>query len=638
MARSFDILARVRADAAQFTSELAGAFGGAERRGKKAADTIGKRFTKAAGKAAGTAFKAGAGGLVGAFGFGIKEALDLEKALDDIAIQAGSSDEAMAGLRASIRRTSEDTGIGQVELAKAGKTLVDLLGPAGQNAELLDLLGKTAVASGADVGDLAGLVSAVSDSFGVGVGDIDGMRLALSAFLSAGKQGKVPLSEMNQVLQEVASNFAEMSSGGTNAAADVAAALQVARTAFGTAGQAGTGLKSGATALKVHSDKIDKAIRKIGRKQGIAELRQFTVWADETKTKLKDFRELAPVLSKMNLDELSDSLGSAEAGKFWSAFQGEGFDNFLAMADPARKATDVVDDFAKRTGDESFRMAQAWNRVKLAIADAITPEVIEQFVSAVESLSSVLQFAARHVSAVVSALAALKALQMLAHFSGLAKGAGKLAGALDGVAGSAGSAGAQVSGLQKISAGATGLFAGLSVGQAIGGAIVDAKQANFDRQVKRNEQAMSETEAAASATQRLVEANLVDEQGRLTAEGEAIRARGEAKRALGRELSPQEQDIQTALSGFEIAKAAHVGGGIGGIVDTVMAPFSSSAPAERRALVSSEETAMTRALQANAAALDMLRQEIRDNTAATKDATPNGRKPARGSVGDLGAR
>jgi hypothetical protein len=58
--------------------------------------------------------------------------------------------------------------------------------------DLIDL----AVASGADVGDLAGLVSAVSDSFGVG-GDVGGMRLALSAFLSAGKQ--VPLSEMSRI-------------------------------------------------------------------------------------------------------------------------------------------------------------------------------------------------------------------------------------------------------------------------------------------------------------------------------------------------------------------------------------------------------------------------------------------------------
>lgn len=635
MATTFDILVRLRAATVAFAKDVSSAFADAERKGAKAADSIGRRFAKATSKAAGRAFQAGSAGLAGAFGFGVRDALAFEQSLDNIEIQSAATADEMAAFRAAVRETSEATGIGKTELGKAGETLVNLLGPVGRNAKLLDLLGRTAVASGADVGELAGLISAVSDSFGIAVDDVEGMEQALSAFLSTGKQGKVPLNEMNQVLQEVAANFAEMSSGGTNAAADVSAALQVARTAFGTAGQAGTGLKAGATALKTHADKVEKAIRKIGRKQGIDELKRFTVWADDTKEKLKDFRELAPAIARMNLDQLTESMGSSEAAKFWAAFKGEGFQNFLDMADPAREATDVVEDFGKRTKTEGFRMAQSWNRMKLAIADAITPEVLERFVRAVEGLAGAVEFVSRNLGGVLTGLVAIKALQMATNFSDTAKAASKAADAVGDLGGQSGGALKNMSKLQAVAAGASAFFGGLSAGQIIGTEVVEAKKSNFKRQKKRQKRALSETERATEATQRLVEAGLIDEQGRLTTQAEQLQRTGAAKKLAGKELTPEEQDVLTAVSGFEVAKKAEVRGGLSGLADVVTDPFRPDRT-ERRSLVTSEQTAMTTALQAQADATRMLIEELRANTQATRESKPNGK--AAGGVGDMGSR
>jgi len=637
MATTFEILARLRADTVAFARDISGAFAGAERRGGKAADTIGRRFAKATGRAAGRAFQAGSAGLVGAFGFGVRDALAFESSLDNIEIQSTQTGESasqvranMDALRASIRRTSEATGIGQVELARAGETLVNLLGPAGRNAQLLDLLGRTAVASGADVGDLAGLISAMSDSFGIAVDDVDGMERALSAFLSTGKQGKVYLGEMNQVLQEVASNFAEMSSGGTNAAADVSAALQVARTAFGTAGQAGTGLKAGTTALKTHAKAIDAAIRGIGRREGNKELARFTVWADETKTKLRDFRELAPVLAKMNLEQLTKTMGSAEAAKFWAAFKGEGFQNFLDMADPAREATDVVEDFGKRTETEGFRMAQAWNRMKLAITDAITPEVLERAVTVVEKLAGAVEFVAENLTAALSALVSIKALQMATEFANIGKAAAGAGSAVGGLARQGGAVKGGASTAQKVAGGVAGLTGGFAAGQVIGGGIVSRREERFGRQKERQAAALSEMERASEATQRLLDADLLDEDNRLTERGEMLRRAGAAKRRLGRELTEEEADVETALRGFEVARAAS-----GSFIEEAAAKVRGE-EGTRRTLVTSEEGVFAAALQAQADATQILIEELRANTQATRDAKPNGKAP--GGVGDMGAR
>lgn len=633
MATRFPILAELSANTSQFAKNVASAFAGAEKRGKDAADSIGRRLAKATSQAAGRAFQAGTGGLAAAFGFGVKDALAFEQSLDNIEIQSSASADEMQSFRDAVRQTSETTGLGQQALGKAGESLVNLLGPAGRNAKLLDLLGRTAVASGADVEELAGLISATADSFGIAVDDVDGMERALSAFLSTGKQGKVPLGEMNQVLQEVSANFAEMSSGGTDAAADVGAALQVARRSFGTAAQAGTGLKAGATALKTHGDKIDKAIRKIGRKQGIQELHKFTVWADKTKTKLKDFRELAPVLAKMNLEQLTETMGSAEAAKFWAAFKGEGFQNFLDMADPAREATDVVEDFGKRTADKGFRIQRAWNRMKLAVADAITPETLERFVSVVESLAGAVEWVSRNLTGVLSALGAIKALQMATNFTDTAKSASKMADELSDVSSGASGAFANMSKLQKATSMASAALAGFSAGQFIGTGIAEAKKSEFERQKKRQKRAMSEMESGTAATQRVIDADLVKETGQLTERGDLVRRSAEAKQLLGRELSPEEQDVLTSLAGWEVAKKAEVRGGLAGFGDVVTAPFRPQGT-ERKSLVSTEATFLSRFMQAQTDATQILVDEIRKNTEAQRENPKGGGSKA----GDMGKR
>lgn len=369
MSTDFTLLARIIADTVQLQNEMRSAMGKIEGQAQKSSGRISRGMRKAFRSAATVA----GGTLAGAAVASLRSKIALRKTLDDIEIQAGATKTEMDGLAESIRKTSRATAISRQDLALASKRLVDLLGPAGKSAELMDLLARTAVASGADIKDLAGLISAVSDSMGIAADDTEGMERALSAFLSAGKQGKVPLEEMSVVLQDIASTFADVSSGGAEAAADLAAALQVARKSFGSAAKAGTGLEAFIGALV----KKSAALKKVG-------VEVFT--GEGPEKRLLPLRDILDQVQArgLNIEQLMEGLGRKEAIKFAKALTDvEGRKTFEDIAAAARKATDVADDFGKRTESDVFRIQQASNQAKAAVSDLFTPERVKAFTDAV---------------------------------------------------------------------------------------------------------------------------------------------------------------------------------------------------------------------------------------------------------------
>lgn len=341
-----------------------------------------KSTTRRIARAAGRAFrKVGAvagGGLAAAAVVGARSAINLQRTLLDIEIQSGASKEEMEGLTAAIKATSKATAISRGDLAKTSKRLVDLLGPAGRSAELMDLLGRTAVASGADTAELAGLISAVSDSMGIAADDTVRMESALSAFLAAGKLGKVPLEEMAIVLQDISSTFKDVSSGGPEAAADLAAALQVARKSFGSAAKAGTGLEAFIGSLIKKSAALKKLKVDVFVGKGAAK-------------RLLPFRDILDQIQKraLNVQELTEALGRKEAAKFAKILTSEeGREEFERIATAARGATDVSEDFGKRTEAAVFKMDSALNQAKNSFSDLASPERLQLFADSVDVITT----------------------------------------------------------------------------------------------------------------------------------------------------------------------------------------------------------------------------------------------------------
>lgn len=376
MPTAFDVQANLTGNAGSFERTVSKAFGRVERRGAKASDSLTKRFARVAVKAS----KVGAAAFVGAGTAGFKDALALSRVMGDIQIQAGSTDDAMSELQHAIEQTSNATGRSSVQLAQASKGLVDLLGPVEKLAELQDLLARTSVASGADVGELSGLISAMSDSLGIATDDVEGMERGLSAFLSAGKVGKVPLEQMAVVLQDVASTFSEVSEGGVQGAADLASALQVARKSFGSAAKAGTGLEAFIGSLVQNAARLKKL-----------KVEVFTGKGSEKR--LRSFRDILDQIQErgLNVEQLTKALGRKEAAKFAKALtSSEGRQEFERIAAAAANADDVNRDFVKRTESGAFKISAAWTRMREEFSRAFDANSIDNFASALNALKPII--------------------------------------------------------------------------------------------------------------------------------------------------------------------------------------------------------------------------------------------------------
>ena len=313
-----------------------------------------------------------AGGVAAAAAAGARDTLAFQKTLAGVQIQAGASAEKMAVFEAALTATSRKTALSKQELALAAETLTNLLGPAAiENAKLLDLLARTSVATGSDVTELAGLISAVSDSMGIAVTDTDNMERALSAFVRAGKEGKIPLSEMASTLQAVSSTFKEVGVGGVQSAADLSSALQVLRKSTDSAAKAGTILEAGITTLVQKSEEFKKVGIDVFIGKG-------------PEKRLRGLRDILDQISekRLNIKQLQDILGRKEAVKFFRTLQDPAArEEFERLAKAAANATDITTDFGKRTETQAFRIQKAMNDAKIEISEAMTPERIETFVT-----------------------------------------------------------------------------------------------------------------------------------------------------------------------------------------------------------------------------------------------------------------
>jgi len=382
MAAGFSVFGKLRVSTAEAEAQITRSFAQLEGENKKSLARIERlekkrdRERERRSKERGQAIRRGgfgvAGGVAAAAAAGAKDTLAFQRILGGVQIQAGASAEKMALFEKSLTATSRKTALSKVELASAAETLTNLLGPAAiEDARLLDLLARTAVATGAEVADLGGLVSAVSDSMGIAVTDVDGMEKALSAFVRAGKEGKIPLSEMASVLQDVSSTFKEVGVGGVQSAADLSSALQVLRKSTGSAAAAGTVLEAGISSLVQKSDEF----KKVG-------IEVFTGKGPEKR--LRGLRDILDQIAdkRLNIKQLQDILGRKEAVKFFRTLQDPAARaEFERLADAAANATDISEDFGKKTATQGFRIAQAMNEAKLSLSEAMTPERIETFVS-----------------------------------------------------------------------------------------------------------------------------------------------------------------------------------------------------------------------------------------------------------------
>lgn len=387
---------------------------------------------------------------IGAAAFGLgaigKEALGFEQTLLDLDVQAGATDEQMAGLRQTIGALSGEYAMNRDILAAAALELVNLQGQAGLSSEKLRVLTRTAFATHAPVNQLAGLVFSLQNAFGLKTPAE--LEEGLAAVVTAGKFASVPLSEMNLVLQQISSDFSEFTASGQVGAAELAASIQILRNSFGSAAEAGTGLKSLLALLATREIELGKA--------GI-----------DVKDAAGNFRDLDDIVKDIDMSGVLDDAAKMKAafGKKYEARKAlkaliKEVELLEKIKAAAQSTGNLQDDIDERRASRVHKINQAFVDMKERIFEAITPERIAAFAAVLEKAAEVVGFMVENAELFVAAWMGLKLIgimrtlrSMLITMEGLKGASILLQGGIAGVATAAGLAGAA--------------FAGWSIGRII---------------------------------------------------------------------------------------------------------------------------------------------------------------------------
>ncbi len=316
----------------------------------------------------------GVGGAAAVGGVGLLSLADdvynLERGLTRFQIATDMSDKSLADFRSGLSDVSRSTGVNRQELLDGAAAYVALTGDAEGATKGMELFGRVSNATGASMADIAATAAALKDNLGIDIGK-EG-EAAFSALAVQGKEGAVELRNLAAEMADLAPAMAGFKGGkGLAGLIETGAALQVVKKGAGTASKAATNLQQLSNAMIRNSHKFKAKGIRIFDKKG----------------EKRNFLEIIDDVRKKGLSEpaLINLLGSSEA---LSAMR-ELLARKQLIDDLIRSGSDkgaVARDAAKYEASDAGRIAKAWEAVKLKIAEAFTPERIEQFAGALEKV------------------------------------------------------------------------------------------------------------------------------------------------------------------------------------------------------------------------------------------------------------
>ncbi len=360
------------------------------RQAEKKADKFLHRFNKKAGAFLTNKLKMGMFGagaaLGGIFVAGARDALKFDESLTRLDISSSGAMGALSDVRNQILAISKDTGVAKEEILAGAQSFVALTGDGRAAAQSMALFARVSKATGATMEDISGAAAAMTQNLKIKPQDFE---KAFSILIRGGKMGAVELKDMAGLLAQLAP-LAERfkGGGGTRGLAVLGSAFQLTRQGAGSAPEAATQLEALMGAIVQHAGKL--------RKGGVTVFDEKTV----NGKKVKELRSLDEIVdsianSKLARDPelLVKALGRKEAyAAFLQLTKVRGA--WSSLATQTEKANDVSQDYAKFQESNAAKVDKAWNNVKIALAEAFTPDRIEALSHV---LVRVLEFAARLV-------------------------------------------------------------------------------------------------------------------------------------------------------------------------------------------------------------------------------------------------
>lgn len=189
----------------------------------------------------------------------LKNAYNFETVLTDIAMKGDMSSEATNKLRSRILGVSNATGIAKEEVASYLGLLIKQTGNVDLATNSMALMGKVAVASGAKMGDLAGIMAKLP-SLGVKTKDA---KEALNILLAQGEAGAMELENIPSAVGRMAAPAAKMGVSGLKGIQQMGTLLQLTQRGF-SPGQEGEAANAASRFLDYMMKNRVKVEQKLG--------------------------------------------------------------------------------------------------------------------------------------------------------------------------------------------------------------------------------------------------------------------------------------------------------------------------------------------------------------------------------------
>lgn len=317
-----------------------------ERGMRRVGSTITRTLKRAAGQ---LATLAGGAAIV----FGVKDALDFDKALSRLDITAKGGLGTLDQLRNKVLEVSDATGINKDSVREATSRYIELTGNVKQAAENMKLFAEVQQSTGATGSDVAGSAAALTEQFKISNDQLEKM---FSIVIEGGKEGSAEFKDIAAHLSGLgaaAQKFA--GSTGLKAAASLSAALQiVSGSTGGNVAVATTQLQSLMTALGGASSKLKAHGVKVFDASG--EYRELAVIFAEMKAKGFSAKQIEDFFPNVRAQRGALALlraGVDDTGDSWDQ-----------LTDKTLASNAHAEDFTKHMSTDAMKVAKAWNTAK----------------------------------------------------------------------------------------------------------------------------------------------------------------------------------------------------------------------------------------------------------------------------------
>lgn len=353
--------------------------------------TLGRIGSGAASLLLGGATAAGAAGA-GLVGAAARDSMKLGETANRISISAREAGGAYVDPQ-TLRKEFEDTamatpGVQSQDVADAVAKFVSLTGDLDTARKSVKTFATVASATGAEVGDVAEAAASLSQQFGIK--SEAQMQQTLAALTYQGKGGAFELKDAAGLFQRLAAAGAGFGiQQNAQGVRTLGGLTQVARGGTGSSEQAATAVENILTQLKVKSGLLkDEGVNVYGKDGKTRDLKDVLVDSianvggssmEEKNAKLsklfgeQGIKGLNPLIATFS--KTLDTTKGSESVKMAAATKAVREQLEKAIDAPGTFA-DVQMDAARAQQDTSARLTQAWEMLKGAVSERLTPMIV----------------------------------------------------------------------------------------------------------------------------------------------------------------------------------------------------------------------------------------------------------------------